>query len=106
MTILLLLLQFIKSYWKPLLVVSIPIGCLLGGYWYGHRAATQKMKLREAANLIERVNKGIEVEKEFRDKKIKYRKDKEVKPVDDKRDSCILSNLPDDLESCLNSTNK
>lgn len=84
-----------------MLIVLLPIVLTTGGYWYGYHSAMRKVKLREAADLIERVNKGIEVEKDFKDKKIKYRKDKEVTPVNDARDSCILSNLPEDLEKCL-----
>ena len=103
MSILFIVLSFVGRYWKQLLVVLVPIVLTAGGYLYGYHHAMQKVKLREAANLVDRINKGIEVEKQFKDKKIKYRKDRDLTPVNDKRDSCILSNLPEDLDKCLNS---
>jgi hypothetical protein len=85
------ILTFLKAYWKPILIVLLVIAVVLGLYLKGRSDAKHSFVLqeyKETVKSIESQGKVIKRGKEFSDKVTEHRL---VEPIDDERDSCLLS---------------
>ena len=89
-----LILSILKRYWKPLSIVGVSIILLGFAYYKGYNQCRQTSLKKELKDYDKRITDYIEV----RDKNDRISKDIDndriINPVNDKRDSCLLSNNP------------
>lgn len=87
-------LLFLKSYWKPILGITLALSLVLGSYAKGRKDCA----LEHSQNTLREIEtRTIEAAKEsHRTDRISdsIRTDRIKQPINDTRDSCILSNDP------------
>lgn len=76
---------------KWLAPVVVVFGLLYYAYTKGVQNTDQKWKLREATEEIRRANEATKVVNDGRQFKDKVRKSRTTRPIDDRRDSCLLT---------------
>lgn len=85
---------FLKSYWKSIAIGSIILLVVGGAYVKGRKDCAKQMD-KEVIQELERRNDSVERERgKVEQVREKIRANRELTPVDDKRDSCILSGDP------------
>jgi len=100
-TAFLLILSFLKAYWKPIAALGLVLGIVLMIYLKGRRDEStiwinaQNKAVQKVADAVHKIAvKGYE-------RKIKIIHARESAPRDDRRDSCLLSTIGADQDSCL-----
>lgn len=88
------ILAFLGRYWKPLVIISIILVVAGGSYVKGRRDYARKME-QEVSKELERRIGELQRERDRTDKiRDNIRNDRETTPINDNRDSCLLSNDP------------
>ena len=87
-------LNVLKNYWKQLAIVALFTMLLGVAYCKGRKDCATQME-KAVVKDLERTFKSVEEERgRTNDIRETIRSDRERNPLDDKRDSCILSNDP------------
>lgn len=76
---------------KYLIGALLVIGIIAAIYWKGKTECREEVLIQEQREVLERIEKSHEVVREERKFKDKVTKHRESNPVDDARDSCLLS---------------
>lgn len=87
-------LLFLKSYWKPLLAAGLALGLILGSYAKGRKDCALEASRRALEVVTERTEEAARESHRTDRISDSIRADRERKPIDDVRDSCILSSDP------------
>lgn len=88
------ILAFLGRYWKPLVIISIFLVITGGAYVKGRRDEAKKMERAVARELEKRIG-DVQRERDRTDKiRDNIRNDRDVTPINDSRDTCLLSNDP------------
>lgn len=95
-----ILLTFLSKYWKHLTILGISAILFIAGYYKGHKACELKDIKEVQKETEKRTERAYKEEDRIRKVKQKYNEDRKVNPINDGRDSCILSNDPFDVD-CL-----
>lgn len=89
-----ILLTFLNKYRKPLIIVGIVFFLISYIYYRGYKNATLQQN-NQVLKEVEQRNKETWKVIESTEKTVrKIKRHRQNKPLDDKRDSCILSNDP------------
>jgi len=84
--------------WKPVLIAVVIGTAIASSYWIGYSKGSTKCKLKVAQETIEELQRSEKEVEKLRGELQKRRDDIENsisnKPIDDARDSCILSGDP------------
>lgn len=95
-----MILSFLKGYWKQIAIVVLAFAVVGGAYVKGRRDCARSMEREVAKELEKRVGE-VQKERDRTDRiRDSIRSDRESRPVDDDRDSCLLSNDPYQVD-CL-----
>ena len=96
-----MILFIIKNYWKQALVTTVIIAILACVYFKGRADAKAAIAHAVQKDLERQVAELGKVQEKADEVKEKVIKDRASHPIDDARDSCLLSNNP--LEAkCIN----
>ncbi len=91
---------FVLRYWKPLAGLALAFVLIGGIYWKGRVDCARKINEATQKETVKR----YEDEKRTRDEDLSHRhrveQDRAANPADDRRDSCLLSNNPFEVD-CL-----
>jgi len=88
------ILAFLGRYWKPLVIISLLLVIVGGSYVKGRRDEAKKMERAVARELEKRIG-DVQRERDRTDKiRDNIRNDRDTNPLNDSRDSCLLSNDP------------
>lgn len=88
------ILAFLGRYWKAIAIVMAIIALAGGSYVKGRRDEARKMERAVARELEKRIG-DVQRERDRTDQiRDNIRNDRETNPVNDARDSCLLSNDP------------
>lgn len=89
-----LFLAFIRNQWKAFAIAGLVLLLVSGIYLKGRRDCANQME-REVARELERRTNEVQRERDRTDRiGDNIRHDREIRPDDDDRDSCLLSNDP------------
>lgn len=89
-----LILALFSRYWKQLAIAGIVISLLTGVYLKGRRDCASQME-REVATELQKRTEAVQRERTKTDKiRDNVKIDREAHPIDDERDTCLLSNNP------------
>ena len=89
-----IILAFLSKYWKPLAIAGVILILVGGAYVKGRRDVARKME-REVAKELQRRIEDVQRERDRTDGiRDSIRNDRELHPLDDERDTCLLSNDP------------
>lgn len=97
-------LPIISKYWKPLALLVLSLGLITGAYYKGYQKGKNKVIQTVEHTVYVEVEKRHEAAEQERTRveQIGERiaKDRRESPINDKRDSCLLSEDPF-TERCL-----
>lgn len=97
-----IIIAFLGRYWKAIAIVMAIITLAGGSYVKGRRDEAKKMERAVAKELERRIGE-LQRERDRTDGiRDSIRNDRELHPVNDDRDSCLLSNDPYQVD-CLRS---
>lgn len=89
-----IILAFLGRYWKAIAIATTIVALVGGSYVKGRRDASRKME-KEVSKELQRRIEDVQRERNRTDEiRDSIRSDRELYPIDDERDSCILSNDP------------
>lgn len=89
-----IILAFFGRYWKAIAAVVAIVALAGGSYVKGRRDVSRKME-REVARELQKRIEDVQRERDRTDGiRDSIRNDRESRPIDDDRDSCLLSNDP------------
>ncbi len=86
--------NFIKSYWKPLAIVGLVVGIYFVGYHNGNVSAQRSAEKAVNKELERRWAEYLKTQEAIDKESQKIDEDRQSRPLDDTRDSCLLSNDP------------
>lgn len=88
------ILPILRRYWKHFAVTGIVLALVLGIYAKGRRDCSLQME-RRVAEELERRQDAVQRERDSTERvRDRIRSDRESRPIDDQRDSCLLSGDP------------
>lgn len=93
-TFALLIVNLLRSYWKPIAIISVVLSLLTASYIKGRRDCARRQD-NLVSREVERIYENTEKEKGKLDQTNRRIEDeREKSPDNDQRDTCILSNDP------------
>lgn len=90
----LLILAFLKKYWYVVLGPILLLSVYFYGYSRGYNKAQNKVAQEAIKELVERQKEVVKENKKNTTAEKKIKSHRIDKPIDDRRDGCLLSNDP------------
>ena len=84
----------LKAYWKPLAVTGLILAILGSTYFKGRYDCNIKQALKETKSIVSSINQVEHRKEELQKIEDEIKTTREKKPINDLRDSCLLSNDP------------